>query len=122
MSFFSHAAPPVQRATRHCSRETFIIIQENLAFEQVLQRIVIKLLLSVTIRKSRRKMREKGATNGFVAPFTVQYGEQGTNICSRFRLEKITKVTNFHVACYKWRMPGARQPTILPALVNGYAL
>ena len=108
-------------AQRVIARETFIIIQENLAFEQVLQRIVIKLLLSVTIRKSRRKMREKGATNGFVAPFTVQYGEQSTNICSRFRLEKITKVTNFHVACYKWRMPGARQPTILPALVNGYA-
>ena len=36
-------------AQRVIARETFIIIQENLVFEQVLQRIVIKLLLSVTI-------------------------------------------------------------------------
>lgn len=62
-------------AQRVIARETFIIIQENLAFEQVLQRIVIKLLLSVTTRKSQRKTHEKGVTNGFVAPLRVKYRE-----------------------------------------------
>lgn len=62
-------------AQRVIARETFIIIQENLVFEQVLQQIVIKLFLSVTTRKSQHGTHEKGVTNGFVAPLRVKYRE-----------------------------------------------